>query len=78
MESKTAALTRCLPDWSVAFRGLRHVSDYTGVADETGTLKEGEVFCQYQENDDSMPRVVVSEVLVCRAPACESLILVVL
>lgn len=42
-----------------------------GVADETGTLKEGEVFCQYQESDGSMPRVVVSEVLVCRAPARE-------
>lgn len=40
-----------------------------GVADETGTLKEGEVFCQYQENDDSQPTIVKSEVLVCRAPA---------
>jgi RNA-dependent RNA polymerase len=42
-----------------------------GVADETGTLKEGEVFCQYQESDEKPPRVVVSEVLVCRAPACK-------
>jgi hypothetical protein len=41
------------------------------VADETGTLKEGEVFCQYQQDDKSQPRVLVSEVLVCRAPACK-------
>jgi RNA-dependent RNA polymerase len=32
-------------------------------------LKEGEVFCQFQQDDDHQPRVVVSEVLVCRAPA---------
>ena len=51
------------------------LADVPGVADETGTLKEGEVFCQYQENDESMPRVVVSEVLVCRAPARESSIM---
>lgn len=43
-----------------------------GIADETGTLKESEVFCQFQENDESPPKVVVNEVLVCRAPACES------
>lgn len=43
-----------------------------GIADETGTLKEGEIFCQFQENDESPPKVVVNEVLVCRAPACES------
>ncbi|WVQ80183.1 hypothetical protein IAT38_002288 [Cryptococcus sp. DSM 104549] len=40
-----------------------------GIADESGLLKEGEVFCQFQENDDAPPRVVVHEVLVCRAPA---------
>lgn len=47
------------------------IADTSGIADETGTLKEGEVFCQYQEDDDHEPRVVVSEVLVCRAPACK-------
>ncbi|OCF75911.1 RNA-dependent RNA polymerase 1 [Kwoniella mangroviensis CBS 8886] len=41
-----------------------------GIADETGTLKEGEVFCQFQENEEgSKPKVVLGEVLVCRAPA---------
>ncbi|RXK35060.1 hypothetical protein M231_07680 [Tremella mesenterica] len=40
-----------------------------GIADETGTLKEGEVFCQYQESDDTPPVIVESEVIVCRAPA---------
>ncbi|WVW85521.1 hypothetical protein I302_107559 [Kwoniella bestiolae CBS 10118] len=43
-----------------------------GIADETGTLKEGEVFCQFQENEEgSKPKVVLGEVLVCRAPACD-------
>ena len=42
-----------------------------GIADESGTLKEGEVFCQFQESDEIEPRVVMTEVLVCRAPACE-------
>ncbi|TYJ52353.1 hypothetical protein B9479_007047 [Cryptococcus floricola] len=40
-----------------------------GIADETGTLREGEVFCQYQENDGTPPKIVTDEVLVCRAPA---------
>ncbi|WVN86300.1 uncharacterized protein L203_101463 [Cryptococcus depauperatus CBS 7841] len=40
-----------------------------GVADETGTLQEGEVFCQFQENDESPAIIVINEVLVCRAPA---------
>ncbi|WVR09517.1 hypothetical protein IAU60_006585 [Kwoniella sp. DSM 27419] len=42
-----------------------------GIADETGTLKEGEVFCQFQEDEKSAPHVVVNDVLVCRAPACD-------
>ncbi|KAK8854698.1 hypothetical protein IAR55_003437 [Kwoniella newhampshirensis] len=40
-----------------------------GIADETGLLEEGQVFCQFQESDDTKPRIVVNEVLVCRAPA---------
>ncbi|ODO01343.1 hypothetical protein I350_06162 [Cryptococcus amylolentus CBS 6273] len=40
-----------------------------GIADETGTLREGEVFCQYQENDGTPPKIVTDEVLICRAPA---------
>nr|XP_019011562.1 RNA-dependent RNA polymerase 1 [Kwoniella pini CBS 10737]OCF50343.1 RNA-dependent RNA polymerase 1 [Kwoniella pini CBS 10737] len=41
-----------------------------GIADETGTLQEGEVFCQFQENEEgSKAKMVVGEVLVCRAPA---------
>ena len=42
-----------------------------GIADETGTLEEGQVFCQYQEADDTKPVIVESEVIVCRAPARE-------
>lgn len=40
-----------------------------GVADETGLLKEGEVFCQYQINPGDKPVVITGPVLVCRAPA---------
>ncbi|WWC90607.1 uncharacterized protein L201_005543 [Kwoniella dendrophila CBS 6074] len=41
-----------------------------GIADESGLLKEGEVFCQFQENEEgSKAKVVMGEVLVCRAPA---------
>ncbi|ODN90833.1 RNA-dependent RNA polymerase 1 [Cryptococcus wingfieldii CBS 7118] len=40
-----------------------------GISDETGILKEGEVFCQFQENDETPAKVVVNEVLICRAPA---------
>lgn len=47
-------------------------ADKVGVADELGTLKEGEVFCQFKEPDTPEARIVVSEVLVCRAPARES------
>ncbi|WRT68501.1 uncharacterized protein IL334_005477 [Kwoniella shivajii] len=42
-----------------------------GSADESGTLKEGEVYCQFQEGDDSPAKIVVGDVLVCRAPACD-------
>ncbi|ORX38450.1 RNA dependent RNA polymerase-domain-containing protein [Kockovaella imperatae] len=42
-----------------------------GIADESGMLKEGEVFCQYQDEGQAKPVIVQSEVLVCRAPACE-------
>jgi RNA-dependent RNA polymerase len=41
-----------------------------GIADETGTLREGELFCQYQESDETEPVIVTDEVLICRAPAC--------
>lgn len=44
-----------------------------GIADEAGVLEEGEIFCQYQQDEESDPVVVQSEVLVCRAPACELL-----
>ncbi|BEJ14161.1 hypothetical protein CspHIS471_0313350 [Cutaneotrichosporon sp. HIS471] len=40
-----------------------------GICDEVACLAEGEVFCQYQVDDDSEPSVVTGEVLVCRAPA---------
>ncbi|WWD19157.1 hypothetical protein CI109_103615 [Kwoniella shandongensis] len=40
-----------------------------GIADETGLLEEGQLFCQFQESEDSEPRIVVNEVLICRAPA---------
>ncbi|OCF31540.1 RNA-dependent RNA polymerase 1 [Kwoniella heveanensis BCC8398] len=42
-----------------------------GIADETGTLQEGEVFCQFQEDGNMAPRIVVNDVLICRAPACD-------
>ena len=42
-----------------------------GIADEAGVLEEGEIFCQYQQDEESDSVVVQSEVLVCRAPACE-------
>lgn len=32
-------------------------------------LGENEVFCQYQESDETAPVVVQAECLVCRAPA---------
>jgi hypothetical protein len=41
-----------------------------GIADESGTLKEGEIYCQYQESEETEAVVVKGEVLVCRAPAC--------
>ncbi|ORY35716.1 RNA dependent RNA polymerase-domain-containing protein [Naematelia encephala] len=40
-----------------------------GIADESGTLKANEVFCQYQESDETEPVIVQSEILICRAPA---------
>lgn len=40
-----------------------------GVADETGLLKEGEVFCQFQITETDKPVVVTGPVVVCRAPA---------
>lgn len=40
-----------------------------GVADETGLLKEGEVFVQYQVTENDEPVVVTGAVVVCRAPA---------
>ncbi|RSH88373.1 uncharacterized protein EHS24_000913 [Apiotrichum porosum] len=39
------------------------------ISDESGTLKENEIFCQYQETDTHDPKVITGEVLVCRAPA---------
>ena len=48
------------------------MADLAGVADESGTLEDGEVFCQYQDEGMQDPITVKSEVLVCRAPACES------
>jgi len=47
---------------------------YVGVADESGTLKENEIFCQFQETEEMEPRVVSGQVLICRAPACELLL----
>ena len=43
----------------------------SGIADESGTLQEDEVFCQYQDEGMAEAVVVKDEVLVCRAPACE-------
>ncbi|KAK4685416.1 RNA-dependent RNA polymerase, partial [Tremellales sp. Uapishka_1] len=40
-----------------------------GVCDESGLLREGELFCQYQDMLDKEPTVVTGEVLICRAPA---------
>ncbi|WVF67576.1 hypothetical protein IAT40_002334 [Kwoniella sp. CBS 6097] len=40
-----------------------------GIADETGTLQEGELFCQFQEDENTPPRIVLNDVLICRAPA---------
>lgn len=40
-----------------------------GVADETGLLKEGEIFVQYQVTESDKPVVVTGSVVVCRAPA---------
>ncbi|KAL1413347.1 hypothetical protein Q8F55_001106 [Vanrija albida] len=40
-----------------------------GVSDESGTLKEGEIFCQFQPPDAPEPTLIIGEVLVCRAPA---------
>ncbi|TXT13886.1 uncharacterized protein COLE_00079 [Cutaneotrichosporon oleaginosum] len=40
-----------------------------GICDEVACLEEGEVFCQYQVNDNSEPVIVTGYVLVCRAPA---------
>lgn len=40
-----------------------------GVADETGLLKEGEVFVQYQVTEKDKPVIVTGPVVVCRAPA---------
>ncbi|WWC63397.1 uncharacterized protein I303_105997 [Kwoniella dejecticola CBS 10117] len=43
-----------------------------GIADETGLLKEGELFCQFQENEEgSKAKLVRGDVLICRAPACD-------
>ncbi|WVQ95053.1 hypothetical protein IAU59_002145 [Kwoniella sp. CBS 9459] len=42
-----------------------------GIADESGTLREGEVFCQFQEDEQTPPRIVINDVLICRAPACD-------
>ncbi len=41
-----------------------------GVADETGLLNEGEVFCQVHDPDDDSkgPEVIVGDVVVCRPP----------
>ncbi|AFR96691.2 RNA-dependent RNA polymerase 1 [Cryptococcus neoformans C23] len=67
-----AAIIECRALQDLKWRARVKLSDgvyLIGIADETGTLKEGEVFCQFQENDDSPPKVVVNEVLVCRAPA---------
>ena len=41
------------------------------ISDETSLLSEGEVFCQFQENEEMEPRIIQSEVIVCRAPACK-------
>ena len=49
------------------------LADSAGIADESGTLQEGEIFCQYQENDETPAVTVEGPVIVCRAPACEFL-----
>ncbi len=45
-----------------------------GIADETGTLEQGEVFCQYNNpiDYDKGNIVVVGKCSICRAPARES------
>lgn len=50
-------------------RGQPGLMQDVGIADESGTLAEGEVFCQFQETEDKRPTIINCEVLVCRAPA---------
>jgi RNA-dependent RNA polymerase len=47
------------------------MSATTGIPDEYGILKEGEVFCQWQDTEEhnSVPQIVVGDCIVCRAPA---------
>lgn len=40
-----------------------------GINDETGLLKEGELFCQFQKDQTAKPVIVKGRVLICRAPA---------
>lgn len=42
-----------------------------GVPDEHAVLQEGEIFCQWQDPEDSSskPSVVTGDVMICRAPA---------
>lgn len=76
MASQGRAPDRRVPHRSVPFpvhSNAAHRSALTplGVADEYNCLREGEVFCQIQDNEDAEPRVVLADVIVCRAPACE-------
>lgn len=40
-----------------------------GISDESGMLKPGEIFCQYQITEKDTPVIVTGPVVVCRAPA---------
>ena len=53
---------------------LHSAPSMSGIADELGVLGENEVFCQYQEGDETKPVIVQSECLVCRAPARTSVL----
>ncbi|GFZ50894.1 hypothetical protein JCM24511_08652 [Saitozyma sp. JCM 24511] len=60
--------TRALQDlkWRARVQmpgGVFLIACLIGISDESGTLKEGEVFCQFQERDDEPPKFVTAEVI---------------